>query len=197
MVKEILGGVGLGALMIFIGMAVAQPQDPHGSPPAHAQPYAGQHDRAISSFSDEDVAGFREGRGMGLARPAEFNGYPGPMHVLELAAELDLTPEQRQAVEAIFARMKKSAQAAGSKYLEAEAAVDAAFRSGNASAEQIQALVTQADGARAEVRLAHLAAHLETAPLLSADQRRRYAELRGYSGTSHGHGHQRHREQAQ
>lgn len=196
-VKEILGGAGLGTLMIFIGMAVAQPKDPHGSPPAHAQPYAGQQNRAITSFSDKELSDIREGRGMGLARPAELNGYPGPMHVLELAGELQLTDEQRMAVEAIFAHMKQSAQVAGDRYLEAEQAVDAAFRSGNATPDRISALVRQADGARAEVRLAHLNAHLATAPLLSGEQRRRYAELRGYSGSSDDDGHQhRHREQA-
>ena len=49
----------------------------------------------MASLSDEDVQGFLDGRGMGLAKSAELNGHPGPMHVLELAEELKLTAEQR------------------------------------------------------------------------------------------------------
>ncbi len=166
----------------------------HGNGLAHPQPYAGQHQRAITSFSEEEVSGLREGRGLGFAKPAELNGYPGPLHVLELATELGLSDEQRRAIEAIFARMKEEARAAGVRYLEAESAVDAAFRSGDATPERISALVRQAEAARAEVRLAHLKAHLATAPLLTAKQRHRYAELRGYSGPDSGHHrhHQRH-----
>ena len=36
---------------------------------------------------------------MGLALAGELNGYPGPKHVLELAAELDLSEDQRRAVQ--------------------------------------------------------------------------------------------------
>src|SRR5260370_8431196 len=38
----------------------------------------------------EQVVG--EGRGFGLAFAADQNGYPGPMHVLELKDRLGLTP---------------------------------------------------------------------------------------------------------
>lgn len=189
--KELFGGFALGTLLVFTGIATAQHKHPDGSPPALAQPYAGQLDREITSFSEKEITDLREGRGMGLARPAELNGYPGPRHVLDLASELNLTDEQLRAVEAIFAHMKKSAQVAGDRYLEAEQSVNAAFRSGHATSERISALVRQADGARAEVRLAHLQAHLATAPLLSAEQRHRYAELRGYADSARGrHQHQ-------
>ena len=40
----------------------------------------------IKSLSQDDQSALLAGRGMGLARPAELNGYPGPAHVLELAA---------------------------------------------------------------------------------------------------------------
>lgn len=55
--------------------------------------YAGFHSREIKALSASDVEGLQQGRGMGLALPAELNGYPGPMHVLELADELNLTEE--------------------------------------------------------------------------------------------------------
>jgi len=179
-----IAGVGVSAAVALTALVAASgnagtPSHEHQS--AHAQLYAGQHQRAIASFSEDEVSGLREGRGLGFAKPAELNGYPGPLHVLELAVELGLTDEQRKVVEAIFARMKEDARAAGVRYLEAESEVEAAFRSGDATPERIAALVRQADAARAEVRLAHLKAHLETAPLLTVEQRRRYSELRGYS----------------
>ena len=49
------------------------------------------------------------GKGMGLAKAAELNGYPGPAHVLELAAQLDLTPEQKTKTEVLFKKMQARA----------------------------------------------------------------------------------------
>lgn len=146
---------------------------------SHSQ-YIGQHAREVASFSDEEVRGHLDGRGLGYARPAELNGYPGPMHVLELKQELALSQDQVTATTALFQRMQSRAREAGRAYIEAEKAVDAAFRSGSAEARQIEELVRAADLRRADKRLAHLDAHLEMARLLSADQRKRYAELRGY-----------------
>ena len=54
-------------------------------------PYAGQQARSIKSLSAEDVAALLKGEGMGMAKAAELNGYPGPVHVLTLADELRLT----------------------------------------------------------------------------------------------------------
>ncbi|MDP2956413.1 MAG: hypothetical protein Q8N53_08320 [Longimicrobiales bacterium] len=41
---------------------------------------------------------------MGMARPAELNGFPGPRHVLDLADLLALAPDQRSEVQGIFER---------------------------------------------------------------------------------------------
>ena len=70
-----------------------------------ASPYAGQQTRAIKALSPEDIAALRNGAGMGMAKAAELNGYPGPAHVLALAAQLGLTKNQQQRVTAIFERM--------------------------------------------------------------------------------------------
>lgn len=51
--------------------------------------------RLVKALSDQQIADLRAGRGIGMALPAELNGYPGPLHVLELADALGLTPEQR------------------------------------------------------------------------------------------------------
>ena len=179
---------GILALTCALGatVALAQTQHHHGTHYKQAaQPYAGQQTRVVASLSDEDVQGFLDGRGMGLAKSAELNGHPGPMHVLELAEELKLTPEQRQAVKAAFERMKTKAKALGEGYIKAEKAVDEAFKSGTTDAAEVAARVAEANRLLGEVRLSHLQAHVEITPVLTPEQRARYAELRGYAGGAH------------
>lgn len=148
--------------------------------PGHAAVYAGLDRRQVATLSDDEIAGLEAGRGMGFALPAELNGYPGPMHILELAEPLKLSNEQRARVQIIFERMQDRARDAGSRYVEAEKALDAAFRSGSADVASVRRLAMEADRLRAEKRLAHLEAHLEAAPVLTADQRKEYTRLRGY-----------------
>ena len=45
-----------------------------------ATPYAGQQARTIKALSDEEIAGLRNGEGMGMAKPAELNGCPRVQH---------------------------------------------------------------------------------------------------------------------
>ena len=66
------------------------------SAPVNSQsPYVGQESREIKALSPQEISDYLSGKGMGLAKAAELNGYPGPAHVLELAAQLDLTPVQK------------------------------------------------------------------------------------------------------
>ncbi len=177
----------LGLVVATFGLlanpASAQHQGGHGANHVGAKhgSYAGQETRSVASFSDEEVAGHLAGRGLGYARSAELNGYPGPMHVLELKAQLDLTPDQIAATDALFKSMQVRARAAGHSYVEAEKALDAAFKSGAADAATIAGLVRAADAKRAEKRLAHLEAHIEMAGILSKEQRASYNRLRGYT----------------
>lgn len=59
-------------------------------------PYAGQQVRAIKALSDDNIAALRKGEGMRMAKAAELNGYPGPAHVLQFAAQLGLTEAQQR-----------------------------------------------------------------------------------------------------
>ena len=154
----------------------------HGIP----TPYAGQETRHISSLSAEDIAALEAGEGWGLAKPAELNGFPGPAHILEMADKLDLTPDQKTAVEASFAAMNARARDTGRALIEAEAALDAAFVAG-VTTEDLAAALARIEAARADLRAIHLSAHLEVTPLLSTEQRHRYTELRGYGGGHKGH----------
>jgi hypothetical protein len=56
-----------------------------------ADPYAGQQNWSIKVLSDEDLGALQKGKGNGMAKAAELNGYPGPAHVLQFIKELSLT----------------------------------------------------------------------------------------------------------
>jgi hypothetical protein len=142
--------------------------------------YAGLETRAIKSLSETDIADLRRGAGWGLALPAELNGVPGPIHLLELKDELGLSPDQVSSLHAIFAQMQTEAKAAGERFIAAEAAIEAGFRKGNLTPEQLRVLIAAAGEARAELRYIHLARHLQTPPLLTTEQIARYSALRGY-----------------
>jgi hypothetical protein len=68
------------------------------------QPYAGLEQRSIKALSGQQIDDLKNGRGMGLALAAELNGYPGPLHVLELADRLGLTRTKKQASSAYSTR---------------------------------------------------------------------------------------------
>ena len=175
-----IAALGLGSI------AVAQ-HGGHGNP-SHS-PYAGQEKRAVTSLSEGDIAALKAGAGWGLAKPAELNGYPGPLHVLEMADRIGLTGEQRAKVHSLYEQMKARAIPAGEQYIAAEQALDAAFRSGSIDKSMLADRLTAAEAAKARLRAVHLEAHLETVPLLSPEQRRNYIALRGYDGHA---GHDRH-----
>ncbi len=177
------------ALLAGAGYALAAQAD-NGHEGRHASPYAGEESRSVASLSAADVADLLDGKGWGFAKPAELNGYPGPLHVLQLADKLGLTPEQRGQVQASFDRMAASARETGGKFVAAERELDAAFKSGAVDARLLRERIEAAEELRAELRRIHLAAHLETTPILTPEQRHAYAALRGYN-TDHmpGHGH--------
>jgi Spy/CpxP family protein refolding chaperone len=158
------------------------------APSGPATPYAGQQSRDIKSLSAEEVADLLAGKGMGFAKPAELNGYPGPAHVLELADQLALTPAQRRRTEELFTTMQQRARAEGSALVEEERALDRLFASRAIDAPSLEAALARIAALQARVRAAHLEAHLSQAQILEPAQMARYAELRGY-GAGHSHRH--------
>lgn len=143
-------------------------------------PYAGQERRQIKGLSEQDVADLREGRGMGLAKAAELNSYPGPLHLLELAAELALTDAQRAATESIRASSRGRAQALGSKIIEAEHDLDQAFANATITTTELRSRVTAIAALQGELRIVHLEAHLAQRSVLTPPQVAKYDALRGY-----------------
>ena len=62
-----------------------------------------------------------------------------------------------------------------------ERALDAAFASGRLDAGGLEDQTATIGQLQGQLRAAHLRAHLETRPLLSAEQIARYDQLRGYT----------------
>ena len=158
---------------------------------APASPYAGWEHRPVKALSNEQIADLRAGRGMGLALPAELNGYPGPVHVLELGDQLRLTEEQRSRVQELYAAMKAEAVPLGERLIAQGADLERQFASKSVTPASLQAATAEIGAAQGALRLAHLRYHLSTLDLLTPDQVRRYSELRGYGGSHshHGNGH--------
>lgn len=155
-------------------------------------PYAGQENREIKALSQEDVQGYLTGEGMGFAKAAELNHYPGPKHVLELARELRLEKEQADQTKSAYDRMHKLAVSLGRKIVEKERFLDHLFASGKIGAEELQKLTLEIGTLQGELRTVHLKAHLEMRQILTAHQVQRYDELRGYKRVGEEHSHQTH-----
>ena len=127
-------------------------------------PYAGMQQRSVKALNEQQIADLRAGKGMGLA----------------LAAELNLSAEQRRRVQQLYEAMKAEAIAAGEKLIESERALDQEFATQKMTEARLALLTTQIGERQGVLRAVHLKYHLSTAELLSVDQRQRYNELRGY-----------------
>jgi len=124
----------------------------------------------------EKVVG--DGRGFGLAFAADQNGYPGPMHVVELRDRLKLTADQEAKVQELTHAMFAESRPKSARLLEAEARLRHLFVEHAADEATVRAAVAEVERARSEVRLVHLLTHLKTRDLLTEDQRRIYHEAR-------------------
>ena len=143
-------------------------------------PYAGQQQREVKALSAADVADLLAGQGMGLAKAAELNDYPGPAHVLEHAEMLALSPQQIEATKTLMDRHKTQARQIGAKLVTAERLLDQAFKSGQTDAAKLSNLTMDIGKLQAQLREEHLRTHLEQTAMLSHEQVQRYSVLRGY-----------------
>ncbi len=157
-------------------------------------PNAGQEARSIKALSPSEIKGYLTGKGMGFAKAAELNHYPGPKHVLDLANELELTKEQLEQTKAMFASMKKQAVKLGKQLVEKERQLDQLFASGSIDTVQLKRMVLEIGSLKAKLRYVHLQAHLRQKEILTPHQVKRYDQLRGYgkAGLGHGHHHEGH-----
>jgi len=165
----VIAAVGLAGLTA--GTTVTRAQHAHGGAGAQGHQVA---QTCATEF--EKVVG--EGRGFGLAFAADQNGYPGPMHVLELKDRLKLSADQEAKARALMHAMFTESRPKGARLLEAEAKLRRLFAERVADEAAVRAAVAEVERARTEVRLVHLLTHLTTRDLLTDDQRRIYHEAR-------------------
>ena len=145
-----------------------------------ASPYVGQESREIKALSPEDTSAYQAGKGMGFAKAAELNGFAGPAHVLELASQLHLTFAQRARTEALFASMSTKASTSGRLLVEKERELDTMFATKTITPERLTNSLQEIGALQAQIRDAHLEAHLAQVEILTPEQNAMYAQLRGY-----------------
>lgn len=168
--------IGVGGL-VFLYSSVAQR-------PARG-PYSAQFGSPVRGLSQDEIDSLLEGRGAGLARTAELNGYPGPLHVLELQKQLDLSAQQKTTVEAARARMLDEAKRLGREILNREKVLSEAFDAATITNRELDTRITELGRLYAELRVTHLRAHVAIRPILTAEQVAHYDRLRGYTAPTH------------
>ena len=155
-------------------------------------PYTGQQQRAIKALSDQEIQDLLEGRGMGLAKAAELNSYPGPLHVLQLADRLGLSDAQRAATDALYAAMHQKALPIGRQIVEAERTLDRAFADRSIEPAMLRSQIAAIAILQGNLRVVHLETHLAQRSVLTPEQISRYDALRGYHDDRAPQDHHRH-----
>jgi len=133
-----------------------------------------------SGVSDQQRSQYLNGEGMGFAKAAELNHYPGPRHVLDIADKLGLSPEQLAATRTLFDDVHTKAQALGKQLLATEDELDTLFREQHADADKVGQLTAEIANLQGQLRALHLMAHVRERALLSAEQVTKYDALRTY-----------------
>ena len=154
------------------GVAFAQGPAHHGAPggtPHHALA------QTCDGAFEENV---RDGRGFGMAFVADQQGYPGPLHVLELKDRLGLSRDQEAKAEGLLAAMFAESRPKSARLLDAEAKLRRLFAGSRPDEAAVRTTVTEVEMARADVRLVHLMFHLKMREALTDEQVRIYREAR-------------------
>lgn len=167
-------------LILIVGSAAA-------SPLHHSTAINQTH--KVKSISPETVSDLLGGKGMGFAKAAELNRYPGPRHVLDLSSQLQLSDQQIELTTQIFERMKREAIDLGTQLVEMETHLDALFSTESISSSELDVILMNIGKTEAMLRATHMKAHLEMKKVLSEHQINRYATLRGYHGAEASHPH--------
>lgn len=167
-------------LVLLLGLSVAKASAPDN-------PYATESMTAIKALSAEQIEGYYQGKGMGLAKAAELNGYPGPKHVLELTEKLELSAAQRAETEKVFMVMQQQASDLGQRIVVAEQELDKLFSRRKANIKKVQRLTSEIASLKGELRAVHLLAHIKQKLLMTEEQLGLYMRLRGYQHSGNHH----------
>ena len=148
---------------------------------SHKSKYAGEEKREIKSLSATDIEELQNGKGWGLAKAAELNGVPGPVHLLEMKEEIDLSAEQIRAIEDIYMKMKQEAVPLGLELIELERELNNHFANRTITNELLRHILQKIAQVYGQLRYVHLSTHLKTPDILKSEQITLYNKLRGYS----------------
>ncbi|HEX9161681.1 MAG TPA: Spy/CpxP family protein refolding chaperone [Thermoanaerobaculia bacterium] len=159
---------------------------------AQKSPYVTNRANDIKALSPETLDAYRNGTGMGMAIPAELNGYPGPRHIIDLAEQLELTADQRKQIQSIYDDMHAGAVRLGREIVDLEQKLDRGFAQKTMTPADLQSLTAGIAARQGELRFTHLKAHLAAKSVLSASQVEKYIALRGYGGEHSEHHHDHH-----
>lgn len=168
------------AQMDHANCPMAKGQKTAAAAPQETSPYTSHAGLKIKALTPETIEQYRKGTGMGLAIPAELNGYPGPRHVLDLGVEISLTSEQRAKMEELFESMRTAAVRLGEEIIALESKLDAGFASGTMTRVELQALTNEIASRQGKLRFTHLETHIAAKAILSAPQIAAYNKARGY-----------------
>ena len=146
----------------------------------HISKYKGQESREIKSLSSEDIEELEAGSGWGLAKAAELNGMPGPIHVLEMKEEIKLSEEQVNKIEQLYEKMKKEAVPLGLEFIALEKKLNKGFADRKIDEKDLKRQLEQIAKTYTALRYVHLSAHLKTPNILTPSQIETYNRLRGY-----------------
>ena len=141
-----------------------------------AQAGAPRHAPDVCEREFEQVVA--DGRGFGMAFAADRQGYPGPLHVLELARHLGLTADQETRVRGLMDATFAESRPKGALLLAAERRLEALFGSGRLDETSVGAAVAEVERLRADLRALHLLTHVRTREVLTDAQRRAYHAAR-------------------
>ena len=177
--------IGIGFLLSFIvggafGFGIQSFSSETEMMPPTPSAYVALLDTEIRGIDSKTIEGYLNGAGLGLALPAELNGYPGPRHILDLADELSLTSDQQAQVQALFDQMKPQAITLGEEILAAEGNLEQAFREQTIQETDLSTQLTALGNLQSQLRFVHLRTHLATIDILSQHQIAQYNGLRGY-----------------
>ena len=149
--------------------------------PSHKSKYAGEEKREIKSLSAADIEELQNGKGWGLAKAAELNGVPGPVHLLEMKEEIDLNAEQIRAIKDLYSKMKQEAVPLGLELIELERELNNHFANRTITDEILRQILQKIAQVHRQLRYVHLSTHLKTPDILQSEQIILYNKLRGYS----------------
>jgi len=148
---------------------------------SHKSKYAGEEKREIRSLSAADIEELQNGKGWGLAKAAELNGMPGPVHLLEMKEEIDLSAEQIRTIEDIYKKMKQEAIPLGLELIALERELNNHFANRTITDELLSQILQKIAQVHRQLRYVHLSTHLKTPDILKSEQITIYNKLRGYS----------------